>query len=59
MEVEEAETVAWTVRVSSSASGEVAEHEEVMYCQEAEVCVSGEMGLVGVEVMEWPNWRLG
>ena len=38
---------------------EVAEHDEVMYCQEAEVCVSGEMGLLGVELMEWPNWGWG
>ena len=42
--MEEAEAVAWTARMSPLASGEVTEHDEVMYCQEAEVCVSGEMG---------------
>ena len=57
--MEEAEAVAWTTRVSSSASSDVAEHDEVMYCQEVEVCVSEVMGLVGVELMEWSNWRLG
>ena len=37
--MEGAEAVAWTTRVSPSASGEVAEHDEVMYCQEEEVYV--------------------
>ena len=35
MEAGEAEAVAWTAQASPSASGEVAEHEEVMYCQKA------------------------
>ena len=37
-EVEEADAVVavvWTARASPSASGEVAEHDDVMYCQKA------------------------
>ena len=34
-EVEESESVAWTAQASPSASGGVAVHDEVMYCQKA------------------------
>ena len=33
--MEETEVVAWTVRASPSVSGEVAELDEVMYCQKS------------------------